>query len=105
MLGASAVAASVTGTTAKTALGLTVADLTDAQKRELRIKGGVRVDAVEGPASRAGVREGDIIRAIANTEVHTVKDFESILSKADKTKPVNVLYQRGEWAQYALIRP
>ena len=27
------------------------------------------------------------------------------LAKADKNKPINVLYRRGEWAQYALIRP
>jgi len=85
--------------------GLTVSDLTAAQKKEFKLKGGVRVDVATDAAARAGLREGDIIRAIANTEVHTVKDFESILSKADKTKPVNVLYQRGEWAQYALIRP
>ncbi|MCO5111777.1 MAG: DegQ family serine endoprotease [Burkholderiaceae bacterium] len=85
--------------------GLTVSDLTAAQKKEFKLKGGVRVDVATDAAARAGLREGDIIRAIANTEVHGVKDFESILSKADKTKPVNVLYQRGEWAQYALIRP
>ena len=85
--------------------GLTVSDLTAAQKKEFKLKGGVRIDVATDAAARAGLREGDIIRAIANTEVHTVKDFESILSKADKTKPVNVLYQRGEWAQYALIRP
>jgi serine protease Do len=34
-----------------------------------------------------------------------VKDFEAALSKADKSKPINVLFRRGEWAQYALIRP
>ena len=86
-------------------LGLTVSDLTGAQKKELKLKGGVRIDAAAEAAARAGLREGDVIRAIANTEVNTVKDFESALSKVDKTKPVNVLYQRGEWAQYALIRP
>ena len=85
--------------------GLTVSDLTGAQKKELKLKGGVRIDAASDAAARAGLREGDVIRAIANTEVSTVKDFESVLSKVDKTKPVNVLYQRGEWAQYALIRP
>lgn len=43
--------------------------------------------------------------SVANTEVSGVKEFESVLSKADKSKPDNVLYRRGEWAQYALIRP
>ena len=29
----------------------------------------------------------------------------SVLGKVDKSKAVSVLYRRGEWAQYALIRP
>lgn len=86
-------------------LGLMVSELTDAQRKELKIKGGVRVTEVAEAAARAGLREGDIIMSVANTEVHSVKDFEAALAKADKNKPVNVLYRRGEWAQYALIRP
>ena len=86
-------------------LGLAVADLTDAQKKDLKIKGGVRVEMVSDAAARAGLLEGDVIMAIANTEVGNVKEFETALAKADKTKPLNVLFRRGEWAQYALIRP
>ena len=86
-------------------LGLTVSDLTDAQKKELKLRGGVRVDTATESAARAGLREGDVILAIANAEVAGVKDVEAALSKADKSKPINVLFRRGEWAQYALIRP
>ena len=86
-------------------LGLAVSELPDAQKKELKIKGGVKVDTAEGAAARAGLREGDVIISVANTEVATVKEFESALAKVDKTKPVNLLFRRGEWAQYALIRP
>ncbi len=86
-------------------LGLAVADLTDAQKKELKVKGGVRIESADGAAARAGLREGDVIMSVANTEVSTVKEFEAALGKVDKTKPVNVLFRRGEWAQYALIRP
>nr|WP_240939609.1 DegQ family serine endoprotease [Diaphorobacter sp. HDW4A] len=86
-------------------LGLMVSDLTDAQRKELKIKGGVRVTEVAEAAARAGLREGDVILSVANTEVHSVKDFDAALAKADKNKPINVLYRRGEWAQYALIRP
>jgi serine protease Do len=87
------------------ALGLVVGELTDEQKKELKLRGGVRVDAADGAAARAGLREGDVIVAIANTEVLSVKAFEQVLAKADKSKTVNVLFRRGEWAQYALIRP
>jgi serine protease Do len=85
-------------------IGLAVIELSEAQKKELKIKGGVVVASVADAAARAGLREGDVILAIANTEVSGVKEFEAVLAKADKTKPINVLYRRGEWAQYALIR-
>eukprot|EP01034_Spumella_vulgaris_P046565 gene46565-58058_t len=65
----------------------------------------VKVAAALEGAARAGLREGDIILAIANTEVSGVKDFDAILGKVDKSKTLSVLYRRGEWAQYALIRP
>ena len=87
------------------AIGLVVAELNDAQKKEFKLRGGVRVESVEGAAARAGLREGDVIVAIANAEVLSVKDFEQTLAKIDKTKTVNVLFRRGELAQYALIRP
>ncbi len=86
-------------------LGLTVSELTDAQKKELKLRGGVRVDAVAEPATRAGIQEGDVILAIANVETPHVKAFETLLEKLDKTKPVSLLVRRGEWAQYTVIRP
>ncbi len=86
-------------------LGLAVSDLSDAQKKELKLKGGVKVDTSADAAARAGVREGDVIVAIANVEVANVKEFDTAVAKMDRSKPVNVLFRRGEWAQYAVIRP
>ena len=86
-------------------LGLAVADLSDAQKRELKVKGGVRVESAEGAASRAGLREGDVILTIDNTEITSAKQFEGVVAKLDKTKAVNALVRRGEAATYVLIRP
>ena len=86
-------------------LGLSVAELTDAQKKDLKIKGGVRVSTAAEGAARAGLREGDVIIAVANTEVNSIAEFEAALGKADKAKPINVLFRRGEMAQFALIRP
>jgi serine protease Do len=86
-------------------LGLTVSDLTDGLKKELKLRSGVRVDAVAEPALRAGIREGDVIVQIANTEVQDTKGFAQLLGRLDKSKPINVLLRRGEWAQYILIRP
>jgi serine protease Do len=92
-------------TPAAQTLGLVVSELTDAQKREQKLKGGVKVDSVAEPASRAGVREGDIIVAIGNTEINTVREFEAAVSRLDRSKPIPVLLRRGELATYLLIRP
>jgi serine protease Do len=86
-------------------LGLTVSELTDAQKKELKLRGGVRVDAVAEPASRAGIQEGDVILALANIETPNVQVLEALTAKLDRNKPVSLLVRRGEWAQYTVIRP
>jgi serine protease Do len=74
-------------------------------KKELKIKGGVKVDAATDGAARAGIREGDVIVAIGNTEVSNMKEFEAAVAKVDRSKPVPVLLRRGELATYLLIRP
>jgi serine protease Do len=89
----------------KSALGLSVSDLTDAQKKDLRVRGGVRVDAVDGAAARAGLREGDVILSLDNTEVTDSKQFAAMASKAEKARAVSVLARRGEWTNYYVIRP
>ncbi|MBC5768375.1 DegQ family serine endoprotease [Ramlibacter albus] len=86
-------------------LGLVVGELTEAQKRESKTKGGVRVDSVADAAARAGIREGDVIVAIGNTEISNAREFEAAVAKADKSKPIPVLLRRGELATYLLIRP
>ena len=86
-------------------LGLTVSEVSEALKRELKLRGGVRVEAAEGAGARAGLREGDVIVAVGNVDVASVRDFEQVVARADKSKPIVVQYRRGELAQYALIRP
>jgi serine protease Do len=90
---------------ASSALGLGVIDLSAEQKRELKQNGGVLVEKVDGAAARAGLRPGDVIMAVANVQISGVKEFDAVLAKLDKSRPVSVLVRRGEWAQYAVIRP
>ena len=90
---------------ASSALGLSVTDLNAEQKRELKQNGGVLVEKVDGAAARAGLRPGDIVLSVANVQISGVKEFEAVLAKLDKSRPVSVLVRRGEWAQYAVIRP
>ena len=60
---------------------------------------------MEGASARAGLNEGDIILAVANVEISDIRQFEAVVAKADKSKPISVLFRRGDWAQYALVRP
>jgi serine protease Do len=89
----------------KSALGLAVTDLGEAQKRELRLKGGVRVESVDGAAARAGLREGDVILSVENTEVADLKQYNAVIAKLDKARRVTVLVRRGEWVNYVVIQP
>jgi len=87
------------------ALGLSLSDLSESQKRELKVRIGVRVDQSTDAAARAGLREGDVVLQLANVEIQSIKDFESTWAKLDKSKPTTILFKRGDWAQYAIVRP
>lgn len=87
------------------ALGLKVSELTEAQRKEIKVKGGVRVDGATGAAARAGLREGDLILAVDNVEVATVKDFQAQIAKADKAKVINLLVRRDDIVSFVLLKP
>lgn len=91
--------------TPTTTLGIGVSELSEAQKRELKIKNGVRVEVAEGAAARAGVREGDVILSIDNTEITGAKQFESLAAKLDKSRAVTLLVRRGDTVNFLIIRP
>lgn len=86
-------------------LGLGLSDLSEAQKKALGISGGVIVTSAEGPAARAGLREDDVIVSVANEQISNLKSLEVVLSKQDRNRPLSVLFRRGEWAQFTVIRP
>ena len=46
-----------------------------------------------------------MILAVANTEVLGVRDFDAVMARLDKNRPVSLLVRRGDMAQYVLIRP
>ena len=89
----------------RSALGVTVNDLSDAQKRELNLRGGVRVEAVEGAAARAGLREGDVILALGNAEISDARQFATVAARVERERAISVLVRRGEWTNYLVIRP
>jgi serine protease Do len=87
------------------ALGLQLGELSEAQKRDLKLKTGVRVEAAIGVAARAGLREGDVILSVDNNDVSSVKQVQAILTKLEKAKVINLLVRRGDLTSFVLLRP
>ena len=86
-------------------LGLAVSDLSEQQKQRLRVRGGVVVDASEGAAARAGIRQGDILLSINNEEIPNARRFAEIVAKLDPSKAAVLLVRRGDTAQFVPLRP
>jgi serine protease Do len=87
------------------ALGLKLAELTEAEKRELKLQRGVRIEAATGAAARADLRAGDLLLNLSNRDVTGLAQLETLLEKVDPAKPFSVLIRREEFVQYAVIRP
>lgn len=61
--------------------------------------------APDSPADRAGIRTGDILIEINRSAVHSVQDFERLVSDLDAQASVLVLIQRGKGTIFLTIKP
>ena len=87
-------------------LGLTVKDLTPEQRKESGVReGGVSIEVAEELASNVGLRKGDLILRVDNTDVVDAKQFAQLLEKIEPTKQLGLLVQRGDIVQFVRIRP
>lgn len=90
--------------TAPSQFGLTLAELSDTQRRELKVAGGVLVESVKGPAARAGVRRGDVILAVNNQDITSVDQFNQVMAQFEKGRIVALLIRRGANSLYVPFR-
>lgn len=90
---------------ATNALGLQVADLSEAQRKELKLGAGVLVEASDAAAARAGVRPGDLVLQVNNVEVKDAKQFNALVAKLDPKKSVALLVRREQTTQYVVVKP
>jgi len=90
---------------AANALGMSVSDIPADRLAQLRLKNGVLVETVEGPAAVAGLRAGDIVMALNNTEVTGAAQFAALVDELDRSKASVLLVRRGDSAQFVPIRP
>ena len=90
-----------------TGLGLVVRDLNDEERTSLEAADqGVVVSKVSnGPAERAGIREGDLILMLDNRKVANSGDFERIAAELAQGKAVSVLVQRQGNPIFLALKP
>lgn len=86
-------------------LGLIVSDLSDAQKKELKVDNGVLVESASGSAATAGIRQGDVIQRVNEVDVKDAKQFAQLVAKLDAKKRAAVLVRRGDSSQFVPLRP
>ncbi|MEM5382476.1 DegQ family serine endoprotease [Paraburkholderia phymatum] len=90
---------------ASNALGVAVSDIPADQLKSLKLRNGVQVDAVDGPAARVGLQRGDLILRLGDTDITSAKQFEEVTSHLDPSKMVALLVRRGDNTQFVPIRP
>ena len=86
-------------------LGLATTDLPEARRSELKLAGGVLVERAEGMAARSGLRQGDILVSLNNTDIVSAKQFADMVRKLDRSRPHVLLVRRGDGALFVPIRP
>lgn len=86
-------------------LGLVVSDVAAERLKELRLRGAVQVESVDGAAARAGLRPGDLIVAVNNVEVHNARQFNELVAKLDPKRNVALLVRRGDQSTFVIIKP
>ena len=84
--------------------GLVLSELTAEQRKELKISGGLLVQEVTGDALRAGIREGDLILAVNNSEVRTVEQFRKLIGTVAVGKSAAILVRRGDSSLYVPLK-
>ena len=85
-------------------VGLTLKELTPAQKKRLNGKNGLLVVDSVGAAAQAGIRRGDVILGLNNSESQSVELFNKQVNAVPAGKTVAMLVLRGENTLYVPIK-
>jgi serine protease Do len=92
-------------------LGLQVTDLSSEKAQQFGLdedeSGVLVIEVARGSrADAAGVKVGDIIKGVNLKKVRNLEDYESLISKANKKKPINLLVRsRNQGSRGIQIKP
>jgi serine protease Do len=88
-------------------LGLVLSELSDEQRKELKLTSGLAVDEVRGQP-RGDIRKGDIILALIhkgnNTDAKNVAQFNKVLNAIGKSDTFTLHLRRGENQSFVTIK-
>ena len=90
-----------------TRLGIVVRDMNDEERASVDVtdQGVVVSEVSDGPAERAGIREGDLILMLNNEKVASSDDFERLVAELPRGKAVSVLVQRQGNPIFLALKP
>ncbi|WP_175872337.1 trypsin-like peptidase domain-containing protein [Burkholderia sp. BCC0397] len=83
-------------------LGLTMHALSDDERRSTGLAVGMMVDAVHGPAARAGIQPGDVVLELNDTLLETPDDVQTL--EASGGSVIAVLIQRNNARKFVSVR-
>jgi serine protease Do len=82
-------------------LGVSVVELTEAQKKSLDLKDGVVINEVlNGPAAQIGLRPGDIITHLNNQTIDSTKTFSQVARELPRNRSVSMRVLREGRASF-----
>lgn len=85
-------------------IGLILKEITPQQKKKLNGKNGLLVLDAQGAVAQAGVRRGDVILGLNNTQVQSLEQFNKQLAGFAAGKTIALLVQRGENTLYVPVK-
>ncbi|RRV20773.1 DegQ family serine endoprotease [Stutzerimonas nitrititolerans] len=100
-----AVVASSTDAQKSNRLGVKVTELTDEQKRNLDLPGGVVItEVLNGPAAMIGLRPGDVISHLNNQAIDSAKTFSRVAEQLPKNRSVSMRVLRQGRASFITFK-
>jgi serine protease Do len=85
-------------------IGLITSDLDAGERKELKVERGVLVNDAEGPAARAGIKEGDVILDVNTVEIKSSKQLNEVLDKLDAKKAIALVVKRENDTRLITLR-
>ncbi len=85
-------------------LGLSVVELSEEQKKQLEIEGGLLIEEVRGANVRGELQRGDIILDLNSTPILSIEQLNSVLKSIPKGGTVALRVRRGETISYIPIK-